>query len=245
MYIHEETKAGKTVVIRNHYTSRYHKRGLERSENTNLTTKAQEKANERKDIHELTIRMNANFTEDDYHIILTYQKSDRPPTPDEAKRDRRNFLRRMKEAYKENGLELKYIALTGYGVRGAPHHHIVISGNLSPAKMARIWNQGRLHSTPMEDSGEYSKLAAYFASHRKNWKAHDGKGRMWTCSRNLIRPESKKWVVRADRYNKTPRPRKGFYVKKETVHEGITSEGWPYLNYVLVSDPRAPGRKRE
>ena len=121
---------------------------------------------------------------------------------------------------------------------------MVITGEISVADLQREWKpKGALYLEPLNTEGEYSRLATYFADHRKSWKVHDGKGRMWTCSRNIVRPESQTWVVRrSDKYTDDPRPRKNYSVKKDTIDQGYTSEGYPYLDYILV---RPPGRKRD
>lgn len=77
------------MIIEKYYTSRWHKKGITRSENTNKTTEAQEKANLRKAIREVTILLNANGRPGDYHLVLDYQPDNRPDTPREGQTERR------------------------------------------------------------------------------------------------------------------------------------------------------------
>lgn len=80
-YIKAITKAGNTLIIEKYYSSRWHKKGVERNINLNKTTEAQEKCNLRKAERKLTILLNANFTGGDYHLVLDYSPDNRPPTP--------------------------------------------------------------------------------------------------------------------------------------------------------------------
>lgn len=80
-YIKAVTKAGNTLIIEKYYSSRWHKKGVERSANLRKTTEAQEKSNLRKAERKLTVLLNANFAGGDYHLVLDYRPDSRPPTP--------------------------------------------------------------------------------------------------------------------------------------------------------------------
>lgn len=234
MYIHEETIAGDTVVVRNHHSSRYKKRGLKRSPNQNKTKEAQEAANKRKDAWELTIRINHNFHPGDYYITLTYRPEERPATIREAKKDRTDLLRRLRRVYKKAGKELKFVAVTEYGEKGALHHHLIINSDVGIKEVGECWRKGRIKNELLFPERQYSKLAAYMVKGRQMWKKKGGKGRMWTCSKNLERPKTKRWIVKANTYRNMPRERKGYYLDKDSVREWNDAEGWPYQSYILV-----------
>lgn len=239
-YIHEETVAGDTVIIRNHFSSRYHMKGLERSDNKNETTPAQMAANNRKDSLELTIRLNENFHPGDYWATFTYSPDERPQTADEAKKDRSKLLRKLRNLYRKNDTELKFIAVTEFGKKGALHHHIVINGDVDFRKVGECWTYGRAKVELLDKNRQYSKIASYIIKNREKWKEHGGSGKMWTCSRNLRRPETRKTIVNANKYLKKPRERKGYYVTEFI--DGINEDGWPYQSYILVKTrgERAP-----
>lgn len=201
-YIYATTKAGSTLLIEKYYSSRYHKKGIERSPNKNKTKEAQEKANMRKETKKLMLKMNANFGYGDYHLVLDYAPAERPPSTEEAKRDRELFLRRLRKLYKRSGEELKYIIATEFGKKGALHHHLVINRG-DTREIQTLWEKGRVHFNPMDNTGEYSKLASYFLKNRKYWKEHGGKGKQYSCSRNLVTPSYQKrnyytfrWILR-------------------------------------------------
>ena len=133
-----------------------------------------EKINLRKAITELTILMNANFVPGDYHITLTYERDKRAETVEEAKRDRKIFLDRLRRRMKKKKKEIcKYIVVTEVGVRGALHHHMVM--NQVPVEWIRqAWKHGRIDIRPLDDTGQYSKLAKYFCqiyhSLQRTWR---------------------------------------------------------------------------
>lgn len=113
------------------------------------TKESQKKINLRKAITELTILMNANFVPGDYHITLTYEKDKRAETVEEAKRDRKIFLDRLRRRMKKEKEICKYIVVTEVGVRGALHHHMVM--NQVPVEWIRqAWKHGRIDIRPLD-----------------------------------------------------------------------------------------------
>lgn len=187
-YIYAETRAGDTVLVEKYYSSRYNKKGIMRSVNENKTTEQQEKANLRKEVRNLTLKMNANFHYGDHHMVLDYSPEFRPDTTKEAKQDRGRFLRKIRNLYQKMGLELKYIVATEYGKKGALHHHLVINSGVDTRLIQDFWEKGRCHFNPLDRTGEYSQLASYFLKNRKYWKKQGGKGKQYSCSRNLVTP---------------------------------------------------------
>ena len=100
-YIEKVTRAGRTVLYERSYSSHIHPPGATRSEKMKDTKESQKKINLRKAITELTILMNANFVPGDYHITLTYERDKRAETVEEAKRDRKIFLDRLRRRMKK------------------------------------------------------------------------------------------------------------------------------------------------
>lgn len=233
-YIHEETIAGETLIVRNHYSNRWKKRNLRREPPTDKTERSQIESHNRRDIWELTIRLNENFYPGDYYMTFTYRPEERPQTIEQAKKDRKDLLRKLRRLYKKNETELKFIASTEFGKKGALHHHFAMNGDVDVREIYKLWDKGFIDLKPLTKDREYSKIASYFIKGRKQWKEAGGKGRMWTCSKNLVRPETKKWIVKANSFLKNPRNKKGFIVLKETLHEGINQDGFPYQNYIML-----------
>lgn len=108
-YIKAVTKAGNTLIIEKYYSSRYKKKGIERSENQNKTSEAQEKCNLRKAERKLTILLNANFAPGDWHLVLDYSPDNRPATPRESQKECEDIFKKDQEAVPESwhGTEIR------------------------------------------------------------------------------------------------------------------------------------------
>ena len=83
-YIKATTVAGQTVMIEKYYSSRWGRKGIERSANLKKTSEEQELVNQRQAIRTVTLLLNANFGPDDYHLVLDYTPDQRPATPCES-----------------------------------------------------------------------------------------------------------------------------------------------------------------
>jgi hypothetical protein len=106
------------------------------------TSKAAIKAaNERNAKKKLIRKINANFTEKDLHITLTYAGGQ--PGIAQARKDMQNYLRRIKSYRKKMGLgDPKYI----YVIEGSEestkkriHHHLIMS-NMNRDEAERLWS---------------------------------------------------------------------------------------------------------
>lgn len=236
-YIEKVTKAGRTVLYERCYSSHIHPPGAKRAEKTEKTKESQLKINQRKAAVEMTILMNANFLPGDYHVTLTYTQENRPEEIKKAKKDREAFLDCLRRRMKKMEMDLKYILVTEVGKRGALHHHLVV--NQIPTDWLReAWVKGRIDIRPLDDTGQYSRLAEYFAKYMIQFRRMGGKGRAWTRSKNLHRPETRKRIIRNRGYfREEPRAKKGYWLDKDTVRAGISElTGWNFLRYILVEN---------
>ncbi len=236
-YIEKVTRAGRTVLYERCYSSHIHPPGAKRGTKSEKTKESQMRVNQRKAAVEMTILMNANFRPGDYHITLTYCLEERPQDIEEAKADRRKFLDRLRRRMKKAGVNFKYILVTEIGKRGALHHHAVM--NQIPTDWIReAWSKGRIDIRPLDDTWQYSRLAEYFAKYAIRFHKMGWKGRAWTHSKNLHRPETRRRIVRDRGYfREEPRVKKGYWLDKETVHAGISElTGWNFLRYILVEN---------
>ena len=235
-FIQAETRAGKALIVEQYQAPRLNIKGVERvCWSENQMTEAHESANARREARELIIKINANFGEGDYHLVLDYTLDDRPKTLDEAKEDRKAFMRRLRYLYQKMGVPLKYIIITEWGKRGdGLHHHLILNRGIDDDRIRKLWTKGRVHFNLLDDLGDYSKLAEYLLKRRKAWKEKGGHGRQWTCSRNLKRPPTKKRIIKMDVYHTRPKPRKGYMLLESTVAEGFTKDGYPYRRCVFV-----------
>ncbi len=233
-YIKEICKCGKVIEINKYFSSRYHKKGIPRGRNSELTNELQKKVNLRQAIKKIRRLINANFTKNDMHWVLTYRKADRP-NPHKARDDLDKFLRKLRKIYKDNGMELKYIAVTEYENR-AIHHHILIN-YIEPKIINELWKYGRARLSMLDDLGDYGALGEYFIKETsKTFTKSDAPlGKRWRQSRNLIIPIPEKEIVKADSWRKEPKPLKGYQIIKSSVVTGeheIT--GYMFQSYSMV-----------
>ncbi len=148
------------------------------------TSECQKKLNKKNAEMKLTRLMNANFTEEDLKVDLTY-RNDMLPDDDAALKELRNFIRRLKRFRKKAGLsELKYIAVTEKGKKsGRYHHHLVISGGVELKDIKRLWGRGFFTCELLEfDENGIEGLAKYLVKEPIGSK-------FYQASRNLTQPE--------------------------------------------------------
>ena len=164
--------------------SRKRKKKESRKEQKNLNDK-----NARKKLRRI---INANFTNKDLFIHLTYDNDNLPDSEERALKDRNNYLRRIKNYRKRNNLpELKYIAVLEYKeankndkrTRTRIHHHIVMSG-MDRDKVEELWGKGRGNADRLQPNElGFEELANYISKDPKGKKRY-------SPSRNLIIPEA-------------------------------------------------------
>ena len=76
------------------------------------TKKAQDDYNRKKSERALVRKVNANFDTGDLFVHLTYKQNNAPQSYEEAKRDINNYIRRINNRRKNNGLgKTRYIII--------------------------------------------------------------------------------------------------------------------------------------
>jgi len=246
-YVERITRAGKTIEIERYYTSRYKKKGIKRGDRVKPTEEQQEKINTRQAERKLRILMNANFGYGDYHLELDYIRKKGQPerTKEQMRRDMDVFFRELRKEYKKLGQELKYIHVMEIGERGARHHHLVIN-KIDTKIIQKCWykayeGHNRIKVFPLDDSGNYAKLASYFIKYTNTHrKSAEGalQGKRWNASKNLVRPEPEYRII-TDRsfFRCEAKPIRGYYVDKDSVSKGMHDpdySGYGYFRYILV-----------
>ena len=249
-YIEETIVAGRVIEINKYYSTRYKKKSM-RGKNINKTKLSQEEVNDRQAEKKLRGEINANFGFGDAHIVCGYKEHLRPKSIEEMKLHLKYFLKELRKIYRRVKKELKYISVLEVGKKGALHIHMVINipEGVSTREIYGAWIYGRVHVHPLDDSGNYTKLANYLVKQSKNYiRLQEIEGRLqkrrWNCSRNLVKPKVDKRIIKKkDRFNKVesiPRKYKGkCYIDKEYTREGIHEKtGYEFFSYMLVIDER-------
>lgn len=101
--------------------------------------------------------VNANFGPGDIHFTATYGQDHLPETEEDAKREVRNYIRRVEYRRKKLGLPpMKYIIVTEYGAnKKRIHHHIIMSGGISRDDLELMWTRERINWKKAERDPAY------------------------------------------------------------------------------------------
>lgn len=242
MYDKISTTIKDKVEIHKHYTGRYGAPGMPREKKRKRTPEDVARQNYWRKCRELRQTIELNFEADDFHVVLTCRKEDRPDQ-EEAVRTIREFRDRLRKEYKKQGWQLKYIITCETGQRGAVHWHMIInnmhSAETTTEKLIRKqWTRGRPYFSPLDDTGDYKTLAEYIIKETTR-RMEEGKTiekLSYMSSRNLIRPKDKTEAerIRSNRWRKDPKIPKGYYLVPESLVNGKNKyTGLPYQYYTI------------
>lgn len=238
-YKREICKAGKTKQYTYYYSTRADTKEGSRRKKENKTSEAQKKVNSRQAVKKLTWILNDNFDGSSLYVTWSYEKEKRPEGKEELKADVDKLLRQLRKIYKQEGRILKYVWVAERGERGAAHIHMVIN-EISTKKLKSCWSKGFITIKPMDDSGQYAKLASYFVKYsEKTMKTCEGfGGKRYNSSKNLSIPEpEKKTVSSRNAFNHNIQVPSGWYVDKDSIAEAWHEvTGFLYFTYTLIKD---------
>ena len=246
-YLIERVKTGRVIEVRKKYSARYGVKGIPRRENSKPTPEDVEKINQQNAERSLRRSINENFGEGDFHMILGFE-GEYDPDPFEAKKLIDNFTRRARNLYRREGLEFKYILAMERGQRGQNKIHFhVVCNYIDTRKLSALWPYGRIKYFPLDDSGQYGKLAAYIIK-RTSHTYKSGESpykKRFSPSRNLKIPKPENEVVSRKRWLKEPKAIWGYYIEKDKTVNGISKvTGYPYQFYSMVQVRIRPERKK-
>lgn len=236
-YIKKTVKAGKTIEIWKYYSTMYRVKGIERAEKQKPTSEAQKKINRRHQEDRLRWLVNENFGTDDLHLVLTFRPDEKPKTRKELNDLVKAYLRKLRSEYRKAEKELKYVYVAEIGKKGAIHCHLIVN-YIELKVITKGWTHGRVHTTPLDDSGQYKQLASYFIKEvEKTFPTGElVQKKCWSSSRNLRKPQITKEVISTKRaYKEDVKPVKGYYIEKDSIKKGIDPySGYPYLHYTMI-----------
>lgn len=240
MYTKTECEIRDKKEICKYYPGRYGAPGMPREKKRKKTPEEIAKQNLWIRMRDLRRLIELNFTEGDWHVVLTCRKEERPGK-EEAPQIIRGFRDMLRDAYKKEEWQLKYIITCETGSRGAVHWHMVVNNmhndRTSTAKMIKsLWKRGRPYFSPLDAGGDYKTLAEYIV--KETTKRVEQENTLeklsYMPSRNLIRPEVKKKEIRANRWRKEPVAPEGYYVVPDSIVNGINKfTGFPYQHYTI------------
>ena len=243
-YKHEICKAGKTKQHTFYYAPRSDMKGGSRKAKENKTSEAQKKVNSRQAVKKLTWILNENYDGTSLYVTYSYDKEKRPAGKDELRKDADKLLRDIRKTYKKAGSEAKIVWVPEVGERGATHIHMVLN-DIDTKLLKKCWNKGWITIKPMDDSGQYRRLAEYFVKYsEKTMKTCEGLiNKRYGSSRNLKIPQPQKTTCKSkNAYSHTIEIPQGWYLDKDSIREAWHEvTGFMYFTYTLIKD----GRKRD
>ncbi len=154
-----------------------------------LSSEAQQRMNLKYAYQRLELLLAANFGERDLYITLTYDDDHLPASRKEAQRRIQAFIRKLRAARQALGLAVKYIYVTEHKHGDARwHHHMVLNATGDDyALVSRLWDQGgaEYKQIRVDRDKNYETLARYLCKEQREKLGL----RLWSCSRNLAKPE--------------------------------------------------------
>lgn len=226
-----------------------------RGKKTKPSSERQKKRNARRSHRWKVQKANANFTIMGFYLTLTYIDTFLPESMEQAQRDLRNYIRRVKAAVEKlYGLsaEVRVMAVTGCGRKTQRyHHHLLIEcpgltmrqnadfRQLLEDKWAVRWPDGNVESLGTANADRLNlqnrldDLITYFGKH----------GDMrWYETRNLKLPVEKtpndtKWSRKQLRKGCTECKDNAYWWEQRY-------PGWKFIRCV-VPEPDAPGDEKE
>lgn len=247
MYKKATWEYGNIVEIKKYHTFGCPQKGISRKKSVDKSgeeiRKRREKLrryNEQQANKELERTLAANFTEEDFHCVLTYREA---PEAEGDKRIFRNFLQRLRRFYVGHGTALKFVAVVEQEAKRIHHHFVCngIAGINMARELNRIWGQGGVHLTPLYEDRDYKGLAEYLVKEtRRTFQKEDGKTKQrYTCSRNLVRPEPVIKTIAAEHWSdtiKVPKglEEKGYYLDRDSIRAYEDWAGYMNVEYKFI-----------
>lgn len=236
MYIKRTWKFKNSIEVEKIHTFTCRAKGMKRNAKINQTKESVKKNNKRKAVDRLRRLIKANF-ENGYHVVLTYDKDNRPDRI-RAEKELKNFVRRMKYRFNKSGEEFKYILVTEYENK-AIHHHLIINDsdqiNVNRT-MAEQWSRnGHVNYTMLYVDEEVETLAEYLIKETdKTFRDDECTKQRYTRSRNLIEPVCTQTILKGNTFQNNPSVPAVYALKKDTLINGVSDiTGYPYQKYTL------------
>jgi hypothetical protein len=236
-YIRKEYYFDDSIEVEKNYNGRYGAPGVKRKKKKKATPEEIVKQNLLNKIKKVKRLIKWNFRKGDYWSTFTYPRGQSPPI-EEGKKNIERFVRNLRGKYKRLGCDLKYIIRTEIGSKGALHHHVIlnrinVNGMTTDTLLAETWKYGHIRNQLLYEEGDYRELAAYIT------KPGDEKTlRNYTRSRNLIQKEPVKRLILRKEIEEEPKPRKGYYIDKNSIAEGTNPTGHKYQHYTMIKVKR-------
>jgi hypothetical protein len=242
--ISEVIRAGMTIYKRTFASGRPRK-GEKREPRRQVTPESVRKQNDHKAERDLQIKLNANFVNGDYHLVLTYAD----PLPDDltTKKYLEKFKRKINELYALKGIVAAHIVVTGWGREsGRIHHHMILSAGASIDEIRALWPHGHIRQREsLYSYPDFRELGTYLMQHHADEKFRRPDSvykRRYTCSRSIKTPEVRRDEAKVSELLDPKPDNKNWYIDKNSIFEGVNPmTGRIYVEYVML--PLIPDAK--
>lgn len=234
-YMIETCMAGETYEVRKYFTYKHHGTGTKRGAREQESPERIKRANLRAAETKLRRLMNHNFKDGDYLVRLDFSKDSSPGGSADMQKEMAYFIRRLKRCYQKVCAELKYIYVKEIGPKGGRHIHMMLN-KCDIDWIRKSWKVGGIHIDPLYSHGQYGQIASYFIKYASRTEETEGKiiGKRYYASRSCKMPEVVKRVIAAGTFRKKVTEKKGFYLEKDSVVEGVNElTGYEYFCYTL------------
>lgn len=183
-YRTKTTRAGKRLEVDVYPVFGYQDRMRARAAKQQITPETMRRVNLSNAKRRIIQLADANFTEEDIHLTLTYEN---PPIYSRCQRDVVNFLAAVKRRRAKKGLpELKYIYVIEDdedGIKKRIHVHILMSGGMNREELEELWAKGYANADRLQpDERGLEAVARYLVKSQRN-------RRKWCSSKNLKKPD--------------------------------------------------------
>lgn len=186
--------------------------------------------------------LNCNYGGGDLFLTLKYSDARLPAGKEEARRELRNFLRRLCRAYqKQTGKKLLWVAVTAdkSSKTGAPvrvHHHLVLPA-VEWEVIARHWPADQFSYRRLDASGDYTAVARYMIRN-----AGYGGGRAWSSAQGMKQPVYTT-PIPVVRLGGVRVPAGARVVEREVREDGESGFSASYIRWVLPMQVNDGGRR--
>ena len=249
------------MLFRSYYGN-YGAKGEKRAKRDKPTPEQMEYTNRKNRSRNIRYLIKANFTTQDLFVTLTYRQGTRKGL-DEAAKDVRGLIRKLRPKYKKLGIPLKYIYTCEIGERGGIHTHLIINdcGN-TMRLISELWTRGHPNYKNLYDEGNYEQLADYMAkvpgSKEGTTKAQQCRKKpeyVYSHSRILekVEPEVHVYSRRtvkaiqeaieqgATTHEQSKYITEGYYIDRDSIRSGVN----PYTGISYLEFTEVPLRRRE
>lgn len=239
-------RSGDVIDVTEYHDGRYGAPGEKRQKRKKPTKEQMIQVNLLNKARRCKHKMLEYITPGDCFATWTYREDARPPDMATALKHFQDAMKKVRKHYKKQGYECFWFRNIEHGTRGGWHIHLVINkipGTVSILEEA--WEHGGTWSTEIKKSKfydeDFTRLSNYMTKnektieHRKNGTRAKSKIKEanYNTSRNMPIPDPQ--VDKLVRWKEEPKPKKGYYIVKDSFFEGINpATGYKYRRYTMI-----------